>query len=67
MKGIEGTGLYGRLRTLSNAVKADTQQLNSGAPMTKKERKDLEEWIAQKKEEIKSIREQINQAKSAKQ
>jgi hypothetical protein len=60
--GHEGTGLYGKQRTLADALRADRNQLKN-APLSDRERKRLTKQIEVTEAELKEVRRQIREGK----
>jgi len=64
-KGIEGTGFYGRIRTLANALRADRQCLEN-APLGPRQKKELQKQINSCAAELKKVRAELRASKEKK-
>jgi len=62
MLGIPGTGFYGRIRTISNSLRADRQHL-ANAPLNRRQRQILQQSIKLQEEELKKIRGELKASK----
>ena len=62
MLGVQGTGPWSEIRTLENQLRANKEHL-ANAPLSKKEKKDLEEWIEKDQERLKKLRTKAKKTK----
>jgi len=63
--GIPGTGLYSRMRTLQDALRADRSHLKN-APLGPIQKTRLARQIAEQEEELRQVRREIRETKKEK-
>ena len=62
MLGIQGTGLYGRIRTLADAIRLDQQYLDN-APLGPIQKKRLQRSITAMRTKLKVVRAELRASK----